>query len=461
MVRALNAYFPIRILLLGVTEALLVALAFVTAVVLRFGSDADLVLRYEHGLIKIALVIAVFFLCMWHLDLYDSQFLSSQFKVVPRLMQVAGAMSILLAFVYYSYPQVQLGRSVLIIGVLLVLVLVLSCRHIFFRVLRKFDWVQRTIVFGSGTFARELSKEALRRPELGIDFVGCVDAFDHPRPNDVSSFNGASSLSELVQENRISRVIVALDERRGRLPLEELLKLKCQGVLVEDGSDFYEAVTGKVPLDSLKLSWLLFSSGFYPSRMRLLLKRIFSICVATIGLIAGIPVTLLAALAIRLDSSGPVIFRQRRVGKDGKEFTIYKFRTMRENADRNRDERPAEKWDSRVTRVGRWLRRTRVDELPQLYNIFRGDMDVVGPRPFVPSQEAELVNQIPFYRHRWAVKPGATGWAQINRAYCFSLEDNIEKLSYDLFYIKNLSIGLDLIILVQTLKILVLGRGAQ
>jgi lipopolysaccharide/colanic/teichoic acid biosynthesis glycosyltransferase len=149
------------------------------------------------------------------------------------------------------------------------------------------------------------------------------------------------------------------------------------------------------------------------------------------------------------------------VGKDGKQFTIYKFRTMRANADRDRDHKPAEKGDSRVTRVGRWLRLTRVDELPQLYNIFLGDMDVVGPRPFVPSQEADFVNQIPFYRHRWAVKPGATGWAQINRAYCSSLEDNIEKLSYDLFYIKNMSLGLDLIILVQTLKILVLGRGAQ
>jgi sugar transferase (PEP-CTERM system associated) len=462
MVRALNGYFPIRMLLLGVTEALLVAVAFVAAVLLRFGSDADLVLRYEHGLIKIALVIAVFFLCMWHLDLYDSQFLSSQFKVVPRLLQVAGAMSILLAFVYYTYPQAQLGRSVLVIGVALVLVLVLSCRHIFFSVLRKFDWVQRTIVFGTGAFAIELSKEARRRPELGIEFVGCVDAFDHPSPNsDVSCLTGASSLSELVQDNRISRVIVALDERRGRLPLEELLGLKCQGVLVEDGSDFYEAVTGKVPLDSLKLSWLLFSSGFYPSRIRLLLKRVFSICFATIGLILAIPIALLAALAISLDSPGPVIFRQLRVGKDGKQFTIYKFRTMRANADRDRDHKPAEKGDSRVTRVGRWLRLTRVDELPQLYNIFLGDMDVVGPRPFVPSQEADFVNQIPFYRHRWAVKPGATGWAQINRAYCSSLEDNIEKLSYDLFYIKNMSLGLDLIILVQTLKILVLGRGAQ
>lgn len=462
MIRALTAYFPARMLLLGATEALLVGLAFVAAVLFRFGSDADLVLRYEHGLTKIALVIGVFFLCMWYLDLYDSQFLSSHFRVLPRLLQVAGAMSILLAFVYYAYPQVQLGRSVLMVGVFLVLVLVLCCRQIFFSLLRKFDLVERTIVFGGGSLAATLSKEARKRPELGIEFVGYVDAIDHHSPSNGLPYLGdAPSLNELVRENRVSRIIVALEDRRGRLPLDHLLRLKCEGVLVEDGVDCYEAMTGKVPLDSLKLSWLLFSSGFHPSRIQLLCKRIFSLCFAAIGLIATLPLMLIAALVIPLDSPGPIIFRQRRVGKDGKNFIIYKFRTMRENADRDGNHKPAEKWDSRITRAGRWLRRTRVDELPQLYNILRGDMDVVGPRPFVPSQEAELLDQIPFYRHRWAVKPGATGWAQVNRAYCFSLEDNIEKLAYDLFYIKNMSIGLDLIIFVQTLKILLLGRGAQ
>jgi sugar transferase (PEP-CTERM system associated) len=463
MVRAFNTYVPARMLLLGVTEALLVWAAFLVAVLLRFGSDADLVLGYEHGLVKIALVVGVFFFCMWYLDLYDGQFVSNTFQVLPRLLQVVGTMSILLAFVYYTYPQAQLGRRVLLVGVFLVVILVLSWRQMFFPLLRQLKLVQRAIVFGTGPFAVALSKEATKRPELGIEFVGYVaEAFDHASQVDgLPCLGGPGLLPEVVRQNRISRVIVAMEDRRGRLPLDELLKLKCQGVLVEDGIDFYEAITGKVPLDSLKLSWLLFSPGFQPSRLQLFFKGVFSFCFAAVGLVLSLPLMLFTAFAIRLDSPGPIILRQGRVGKDGDTFTIYKFRTMRHNVDPDGKHDPAQRWDARITRVGRWLRRARLDELPQLYNIVRGDMYFVGPRPFVPSQEAEFVEQIPFYRHRWAVKPGATGWAQVNRGYCASIDDNIEKLAYDLFYIKNMSFGLDLIILLQTCKILLLGRGSR
>jgi sugar transferase (PEP-CTERM system associated) len=462
MIRALAAYLPTRMLLLGATEALLVGLAFTGAILFRFGHDADLVLRYEHGLIKIALVIAVFFLSMWYLDLYDGQFLSRHFQLLPRLLQVAGVMVILLAFVYYAYPGAQIGRSVLLVGMFLALILLVSWRQMFFTFIRQLNLVQRVLVFGTGPFAVALSKEASTRPELGVDFVGCIDDLEPRYPTKTLPYMGKPTLlREVVRNNRVSRVIVALEDRRGRLPLEQLLQLKCEGIVVEEGFDFYESVTGKVPLDSLRMSWLVFSQGFRPSRVQLCTRRAISFCVAVVGLTCSLPLMLIAALAVRIDSEGPIIFPQHRVGKDGTIFTIYKFRTMRLDLDLDGGSRPAQKVDSRVTRVGRWLRRTRIDELPQLYNVVRGDMDLVGPRPFVPPQEAEFVKKIPFYRHRWAVKPGATGWAQVNRGYCATFEDNVEKLAYDLFYIKHMSVGLDLIILLQTIKIILLGRGGQ
>jgi exopolysaccharide biosynthesis polyprenyl glycosylphosphotransferase len=265
----------------------------------------------------------------------------------------------------------------------------------------------------------------------------------------------------LVRCQRVARVIVAMAERRGKLPTAELLKLKARGVLIQDGADYFESITGKVPIEAMRLSWLLFSPGFHPSRVRLLYKRIFSLAFAFLVLVLASPLMAIIAFLIRLDSPGPVIYRQKRVGKDGKTFTLYKFRSMQDGADRGGKHAPAQEGDARITRVGNWLRRTRLDEVPQLYNILRGDMYFVGPRPFVPDQEENLAQQIPFYRQRWMVKPGATGWAQVHRGYCASLEDNAEKLAYDLFYVKNMSIGLDLLILFQTIKILILGRGGR
>jgi lipopolysaccharide/colanic/teichoic acid biosynthesis glycosyltransferase len=256
-----------------------------------------------------------------------------------------------------------------------------------------------------------------------------------------------------------------MKDRRGRLPVARLLELKAKGVLVEDGSAFYETLTGKVPLESLRLSQLLFSSGFFVPRSMLLYKRISSVLISLICLILTLPLMALIALAIWIDSGSPIFFLQKRVGRDGRVFTLYKFRSMKMqgnvNANGNGKPQPAQEMDERFTRVGSWIRRFRVDELPQLYNVLLGDMHFVGPRPFMVEEEEELARQIPFYEYRWSVKPGATGWAQIHRAYCASLEDNKEKLSYDLFYIKNMSVGLDLLIIFQTVKTLILGRGSR
>jgi lipopolysaccharide/colanic/teichoic acid biosynthesis glycosyltransferase len=252
-----------------------------------------------------------------------------------------------------------------------------------------------------------------------------------------------------------------MNDRRSKLPVQELLALKTSGIMIQEGSDFYEITTGKLPIDTLRLSWLIFSPGFQVSKLMLIYKRLFSLILAAVALIVLLPVMALVALAIWLDTRGSVIFRQPRIGKDGLPFTVYKFRTMHDGADLGGDPLPVQENDARITRVGQWLRRFRLDETPQLFNILLGHMYFVGPRPFVPNQELELARQIPLYTQRWTVKPGATGWAQVQRGYCASLEDNNEKLAYDLFYIKNMSIGLDLLILFKTLKIVLSGQGSR
>ena len=329
--------------------------------------------------------------------------------------------------------------------------------HLFFVLNRSARFAERAIVYGDGPLAEPLIEEIGRRTELGIRIAGFVGG---PCPvAGIPSFDTAD-LAELVKREGVHRIVVTMGDRRGRLKVEELLKLKASGVQIQDGPDYYESVTGKIPLESLRLSWLLFSPGFHvPAALRLY-KRLFSLLLGGLAILLTAPLMGIVAIAIRLDSKGSIIFRQKRVGEHGELFTVYKFRSMYDGSDKL-DLKPAEHEDSRVTRVGYWLRRSRLDELPQLFNIIKGDMAFVGPRPFVPEQEEECVAKIPFYRERWLVKPGATGWAQINRGYNATLEENKEKLAYDLFYIKNVSMGLDLYILFATMKILLLGKGGR
>jgi sugar transferase (PEP-CTERM system associated) len=400
---------------------------------------------------------------MYYYDLYESQVLSNLREVVTRLIQVLGTACWILAFLYYVYPSIELNWEILFLGFVVIGLFLTAWRRTFLILNGLEPLTQRTLLLGHGPLGTCLAEEIKRRPEIGMQVVGYLDA----PPGSANDRNAAGRWNELepaleiIDRERATNVIITMEERRGRLPLDLLLQLKSRGIKVEDGTDLYEKVTGKVPLNSLRLGWLVFSPGFQISRTMEVSKRIFSIAFSLAGLVLTLPLMGLIALAIRLDSPGEAVFRQKRIGKGGKPFILYKFRSMRVNADADGVARPARENDDRLTRVGRWLRRTRMDELPQLYNILRGDMSFVGPRPFVPEQEMPLVEQIPFYRHRWAVLPGATGWAQVHRGYCATLEDNEEKLAYDLFYIRNLSIGLDFLILFLTFKILILGRGGR
>jgi sugar transferase (PEP-CTERM system associated) len=460
MVRLLHVYFPGRTLVLALSDGLLCATALVVATYVWFGSNADLELRYEHGILRILFASLVCVLCMYFNDLYDSLAVQGSRQVVTRLIRVLGAACIALAVIYYTWPAVQISRGPLLVWVFLVGLSLLAWRRIFVSVSVSVQLTSRVILLGDGPLAKPLAEEITNRPECGLNLVGYIAregaGVDHPRG--LAWLGTVEDLPEVVRREDISCVIVSMGERRGRLPVEELLSLKTHGVLIKDAPDLYEALTGKVPVSSLNLGWLLFSDGFRISPVTLFYKRVASLVLSILGLVITLPIMALISIAIPLDSRGPAIYRQKRVGKDGRIFRLFKFRSMHLDAD---SERPAQENDNRVTRVGRWLRQYRLDELPQLFNILRGDMCFVGPRPFIVSEERRWTREIPFYGQRSTVKPGITGWAQVRSGYCATHEDNLEKLGHDLYYVKNISPGLDLLILLHTVKILLLHRGAR
>jgi sugar transferase (PEP-CTERM system associated) len=472
LIRLLHAYFPRRTLFLGISEACLVALAFVAAAIARLGpNDASLMLGYEQGAIKILVVSAAFMICMYYFDLYDSSILSNRREVLTRFISVLGTVFILLALLYYVYPAIELGRGIFFIGFLLVAVVLLLWRRLFSAINSQPQFAKRALIFGDGPLAASLLRELESRPELGLRVVGHVLAAGNGtnKPHcerrestgDPLEPLACEELSRAVEVHRVNRIVVTMGDRRGKLPVELLLSLKSRGVFIQDGADLYEAMTGKVPIESLRLGWLLFSAGFHLSRFLLIYKRLASMLVSILGLLLSLPLLPFVALAIKLTSPGAVVYRQKRVGRNGTVFYCYKFRTM--CADAEADSGPT--WvgddDPRITPVGRLLRISRLDEIPQLWNVLKGDMSLVGPRPERPEFVDWLNREIPYYHLRHTIRPGITGWAQVRYKYGSSIEDAKEKLRYDLFYIKNISPGLDFLILFYTTKTILLGRGSK
>jgi exopolysaccharide biosynthesis polyprenyl glycosylphosphotransferase len=461
MIRIFHVYFPLRTLLLVFSEAGLGIAVLATAVVVWSGPDAELALIYEGGLFKIGIAVLALVLSMYYYDLYDSLLLSNLAASLTRLVQALGAASLFLAMVYYFVPEIQLGRALLLTWIPVAGVCLAFWRRLFLAVNGSPHLQQRTVLVGEGPLAATLAQEIDKRPELGMKLVGYLSV-----PAQASGLDGlpclgsAEEAPEVIRRRRVERVILDAGDQYGGLPVESLLHSKAHGLVVEEAASVYEAITGRVPVEALNPARLLLSDGFRPSPATLFYKRVVSLLGSLIGLALIWPLLLLIAAWVRLDSPGPAIYRQRRIGRDGGPFTLLKFRSMRVGSDAA-GPTPTLEHDARITRAGRWLRRMHLDELPQLYNILRGDMYFVGPRPFTVSAEEEYAKTIPFYTQRWNIRPGATGWAQIQRGYCTSAQDNIEKLGYDLFYIKNVSVGLDWLILFHTIKILALGRGAR
>jgi sugar transferase (PEP-CTERM system associated) len=459
MIRLFNTYFPTRTLLLTLSEAVLVTSGFLLAVLFSSttAEDARIYLLYEEGANRIGLVVLVFLLLMYYFDLYNTSILTNRREVLTRLVGVLGCTFVALAALYYAFPAASLGGKVLWSGVIIIAVAVPVWRSFFFMLNSSDRFAERIVIYGDGPLATPLMDSIASRPELGLRVAGYVGS-----ESGVAGIPtiAQDEIDEFARREGVHRIIVTMGDRRGKLPVGELLKLKAGGIQIQDGPEYYETVTGKIPLEALRLSWLLFSPGFHVRAPLRFYKRIFSLLFGSIALILASPLMAVAAVAIKLDSRGPALFRQARVGEHGKLFTVYKFRSMYEGSDKG-ILHPAQHDDPRVTRVGKWLRRSRLDELPQLFNVITGDMAFVGPRPMTPKDEEECAAQIPFYRERWLIKPGATGWAQINRGYNATIDDHKEKLAYDLFYIKNVSVGLDIYILFSTLKILLLGKGGR
>ena len=300
-------------------------------------------------------------------------------------------------------------------------------------------------------------------PELALNVIGRMREQTDGGRDDTSlqDFDDVADLQRYVRANRVNRIIVAMGDRKGKLPVEQLLAVKSRGVLIQDATEVYEAITGKVPLESLRLGWLLFSPSFSDFRFVLIYKRLASVVVSLVGLLLTLCLLPFIALAVKLSSPGPILYRQKRVGREGIVFNCYKFRTMRQDAEADTGATWTADGDPRITKVGSFLRSSRLDEIPQLWNVLRGDMSLVGPRPERPEFVEWLSREIPHYNVRHTIRPGITGWAQVRYKYGSSVEDSKEKLRYDLFYVKNMAPGFDLLILFYTIKIILLGRGAK
>jgi sugar transferase (PEP-CTERM system associated) len=383
-------------------------------------------------------------------------------EVIIRLLQANGAAAIVLAVAGVIVPSLILDPGTFLTA-LGVFVIAVATWRVAFNYLAHDPYLEeRVLVVGTGRAAQLVARQIGGQHDFAYRLVGFVDdgeGVELVRHHDV--LGKAADLGAIIAEHHVDRIIVGLSDRRGRLPIQELLQAKLSGVRVEDATTTYERLTGKILLDDLKPSWLIFSDGFRASRVTRVLKRMLDLSLSMIGFVLAAPLMALTALAIRLDSPGPVLYSQERVGENGRIFTVYKFRSMRTDAERAGQAIWARDNDDRVTRVGRVIRATRLDELPQLWNVMRGDMSFVGPRPERPFFVEQLAREIPFYVQRHSVKPGVTGWAQVKYQYGSSIEDAMEKLRYDLYYIKHMSIVFDLTIVLDTVKVVLFGKGAK
>ena len=457
MIRLFNVYYPIRTLILMLGEGLVVWTSFLLGAVYELREDSFLVLNYEYGYFKIFAVTAVVMLCSHWFDLYDTARLHARGELYFRLLLVPGLLSFILAAVSYLRPSYLLGNGSSAVGLLILTVALFGWRLGYGWLIQLPMLQERIYVLGTGERAQRLVQGLRQNPELGVEVASWTGKLEGA----VTRESVAAHLTEVVTKGKVHRVVVAMPDRRGTTPMRELLELKMRGVKIEESASWLEKISGKIEIENLYPSWLVFGHGFRRSSVFQVTRRLISVVVSLIGLILTMPLIPLIMLVIKLDSEGPVFYRQARVGKGGHGFEVIKFRTMRQDAEAGNGPQWAGEHDPRVTRVGKFLRSSRLDEIPQLWCVLKGDMAFVGPRPERPEFVEWLSREIPYYGVRHVVRPGLTGWAQVRYKYGSTVEDAREKLQYDLYYIKNASIGLDLLIMFQTIKTVLLRRGAQ
>ncbi len=459
MIKFLNVYYPTRTVILPVCEALLVSGCFLIATLLVLGPDeAFISLNYEFGLVQIVAVTVLTLILSYYFDLYEPQLVSSRFDVYFRVLLVLAFDCFIVSALMFFFPEVGISKNVPLVGFTLLTLALIAWR-------RAYDWIvwlkpfrERVYVLGAGEQARSLVQTLHARPDVGMEVVDWVDVqLEHSERKQYWIQN----LDRLAHAKpTVHRIIVAMDGQRGELPVQELLNMRFRGIAIEEVGPLRERLSGKIPLDGLRPSRFLYSDGFRIRPSQQFLRQIVSIVAASIGLILFAPFFPLVALAVKLSSRGPLFFCQTRVGVGGRHFDVYKFRSMTTDAEA-KGAVYAMKNDPRVTPVGGFMRKTRIDEIPQLWNVLKGDMGFVGPRPERPEFVPWLTEQLPFYSLRHLIRPGLTGWAQVRYGYGATLAESREKLEYDLYYVKHMSLGLDLLIMFETIKIILRRRGAQ
>lgn len=463
MIRLFRVFVPKVVVTLVVGDILLTFLCFVFGAWLVHGDMLELFLLDENGLRKISLAVASIILSLYFQNLYSDFRMPSRTLYATQVLVALGVTYILQAVIVYINRELMLSRWVLIASSGAAIVLLPVWRYTCLRHLRATMGIERLLFVGTDNTGIDLAAKLQQRPELGMQGIGFLSnaAAVGERISSLPVLGSTSDLTKIIDRERIDRVVVNLSERRSVLPVETLLDLRFSGIRVSEVGRLYEVAFGRVATQYLRPSHLIFAEELGPSPFVLRAQAFYSFLIAATALLVSFPVMLLVALIVKLTSPGPVLFSQNRVGRNGKLFRIFKFRSMVVNAEAATGAVWATRNDPRVTPFGRIMRKTRLDELPQIFNVLRGEMAVVGPRPERPEFVSVLSEQIPFYRQRHAVKPGVTGWAQINYKYGETIEDTIVKLEYDLYYIKNLSPSLDLYIILNTLKVMLFSGHGQ
>ena len=463
--RVFNIFYPVRNVAFFLIEMFLIFFTLLIATVVKICLLDGRPFSLGEVFHKILLVTIVCILSLYYHDLYNFEIFSKESKLkvlVLRPLQTLGVASLVLALIYFVFPNLIFAKAVVMVSLLLIIALVLSMRLLYYWALQENKLTEKVLVLGTNDFSINIVNEIEQKPYKGFKVIGVLKdqkMFDYYL-NGVPILGKVDDVLEVTKKISYDRIVVSLMDQRGNLPLHQLLELKLNGKQIHDGAEFYEHLTGKIIVERMRPSYFIFSNGFKRGAVRQWVKRLVDVVCSLLGLTLSLPISFLTAMAIKLESKGPVFYRQERVGKGGRLFTLCKFRSMYVNAE---TDIPvwAEISDTRVTRVGRVIRKLSIDEIPQMFNVLKGDMSFVGPRPERPYFVDRLKEKIPYYNQRHAVKPGITGWAQIRFRYGASAEDALEKLKYELYYIKNMSLLLDLAIVFETTKAVFMRSGAR
>lgn len=458
--------FNTRAFGLSLAESAIIFGALLLSLYLRVGIEgADYELNERGAWMKILIATCVCLVSLYIYDLYSFAVMNDRRELIFRLLQALGTAWAALAILFYFAPDLIIGRGVTILSVPLVISLLLGWRLLIHWLTAHPDIGERVLIVGSGQAAIDTAKATKAQKAAGYRVVGFLSS--EPELLGKSLFNPKvigliDDLEDIVKREKIDRVVIAIRDRRGAFPTDQLLRLSLSGdVAIEEVTSFHERLTGQLHLDMLRPSWLIFAGRSRATKLRWLVRETVHRGLALIGLVLSLPIAILTAVLIKLESAGPVFYRQERVGKNGRTFQVIKFRSMRADAEKDGIPIWAQDNDSRVTRIGKIIRLIRVDEIPQFWCILKGEMSFVGPRPERPHFVSQLAEEIPFYEQRHLVAPGLTGWAQVRYPYGASVEDAKQKLQYDLYYIKNQSLVLDLLIVLETVKTILFGRGAR